>query len=253
MKMITISDVHVRNANDDRYKYLLNFVEHDEVLKSDVIIFLGDIFDVLVGSYNHYIVEYQDFFKKISILSQTKKIYYFQGNHDFHLDKLFKKIEKKFGLKKENFSLIKNEHVFSVNEKKIRISHGDEVNLYDPDYLKFRAMIQSKWTYFIVHYMMSYSCLMKLANKLSDKSKNHYQKDFKLEMTKINFRNSYKQVLSRESSDILICGHSHVIDNCTDEVNGKTLKYFNAGFYPVDKKVIIIDNLNISFLSIEAS
>lgn len=252
MKMVCISDVHVRSASDERYKYLLNFLDCEQVKSSETILFLGDIFDVLVGSFSCYMDEYHDFFSKVSILSHSKKIYYFQGNHDFHLDNLFSKVGKKFDFVKNNFYLIKNEYVFEANGVKFRVSHGDEVNLYDPDYLKFRAMIQSKWAFILVNYMMSYSFLMKIANKLAHRSKNYYQKDFKLEMTRINFRNSYKQVLQREKADILICGHSHVLDSCIDLVNGKTLKYFNAGFYPIDKTIIVINGEQISFSKIES-
>ena len=65
MKLVAISDLHVRSPNDDSYKLLIDFLNHKEVQVATDVCFLGDIFDALIGNHDHYIYLYNDFFKKI--------------------------------------------------------------------------------------------------------------------------------------------------------------------------------------------
>ena len=49
MRISSISDVHVINDQDDRAKVLKSFLTNKKVLNSDYVVFLGDVFDCLVG------------------------------------------------------------------------------------------------------------------------------------------------------------------------------------------------------------
>ena len=56
MRISSISDVHVVNDQDDRAKVLKSFLTNEKVLNSDYVIFLGDVFDCLVGEQEKQLV-----------------------------------------------------------------------------------------------------------------------------------------------------------------------------------------------------
>ena len=90
MKMAIISDVHAKKSNLESYNFLLSFMKDKRVLDSESIFFLGDIFDLMVGNHIEYIDQYSDFFNALaSLLKKKKKVFFFEGNHDFHLRRLF--------------------------------------------------------------------------------------------------------------------------------------------------------------------
>ena len=60
MKISTISDIHV--TKEKNYDYLLSFMNHKRVADSDIIIFLGDIFDLMVGNHQEYINDLKNSF-----------------------------------------------------------------------------------------------------------------------------------------------------------------------------------------------
>ena len=77
MKISTISDIHV--SKDKNYDYLLSFMTNKNVLESDMIIFLGDIFDLMVGSHREYINDFKEFLGLERLLKNKKKNYFYRG------------------------------------------------------------------------------------------------------------------------------------------------------------------------------
>src|SRR5690606_2671583 len=95
MKISAISDVHVKDTNDKAHALLVDFFAHPLVQDSDYILLLGDIFDLMCGPHEEYLRKYQEIFSKMDELQKKgKKIFFFEGNHDVHLEKLFKKLWK---------------------------------------------------------------------------------------------------------------------------------------------------------------
>ena len=93
-------------------KLLLNFIDSKQVDASSYIIFLGDIFDLMVGKQVEYYSLYQDFFDSIKYLvRKKKKVIFIEGNHDFHLGNLFK--DKYPDLKVEVINQVEFKHNFS--------------------------------------------------------------------------------------------------------------------------------------------
>ena len=104
MKFSSISDVHIKNADDcPRLDLFLKFLNSNEVSQSNKIFLLGDIFDIFVGNHEEYIDYYSSIFSKLDELSKSgKSIYYIEGNHDFHLKQLMETFAKKNNLKTNN-------------------------------------------------------------------------------------------------------------------------------------------------------
>lgn len=75
MKISIISDVHIKNSEKHIEKLFLDFLNHDLVQKSDLIVLLGDIFDVFIGTYKEYFDEHKDILYKINEIAGKKKCF----------------------------------------------------------------------------------------------------------------------------------------------------------------------------------
>ncbi len=53
---------------------------------------MGDMFDLLVGSVDYGVKQYQYYIDLIEEIGHKCEVYYFEGNHDFNLSKLFKHV-----------------------------------------------------------------------------------------------------------------------------------------------------------------
>lgn len=54
---------------------------------------MGDMFDLLVGSVHYGVQKYQRYINLIEEIGKKCEVYYFEGNHDFNLSKLFNHVE----------------------------------------------------------------------------------------------------------------------------------------------------------------
>ena len=54
MSFVSISDVHIKDIGDENWLILESFLDHPLTKQAKTIYFLGDIFDLLVGSYEEY-------------------------------------------------------------------------------------------------------------------------------------------------------------------------------------------------------
>jgi len=112
---ILISDCHF---NRQRLEFLefLNLIESKK-LKTQNLFLLGDIFDFLSQEVDYSIEYNRDVIEKIDNLSKEINIYYLEGNHDFHIKRLFPNAKV--------FPRGKQPILLEINNKKIHISHGD--------------------------------------------------------------------------------------------------------------------------------
>ena len=61
MGISVISDIHLRREEGIERAFFKKFAEDPLVRNSQTIIFLGDIFDILFGSYPEYLEQYSFF------------------------------------------------------------------------------------------------------------------------------------------------------------------------------------------------
>ena len=120
MTNFVISDVHVK-WDMKNSEYLKKFLKID-FQPTDRIFLLGDIFDLMVGSYTEYETQYEWFFSRIrQITSQGTSVVYIQGNHDFHIEELL--ISNGITVKKKPFVEI-------INDKKVLLCPSGYTLLY---------------------------------------------------------------------------------------------------------------------------
>ena len=251
MKISTISDIHV--TREKNYDYLLSFMNHESVLDSDLIIFLGDIFDLMVGNHQEYINEFEEFFLQLEkMLRNNKKVIFFEGNHDFHLGGLFKFFIENKNLDKKSFTYIKGGVPLRFKDKSYYFSHGDDIEIGNYFYKIYKFFIRNRILNFLTDRFFTYSFIKDLGRKVSDDSRkrNHkYDSVTFLNKIKVKYRLSVERFFEKKLKgmdvDFIVCGHSHV-EEFYESKQG--FFYLNNGFIPNSKKFLHIDDNKPQFL-----
>jgi UDP-2,3-diacylglucosamine hydrolase len=110
-----ISDAHESDIRDGLYRFLKKI--KSKQIETPQLFFMGDMFDLLVGE-NEYLREKNA--KCIELIEEISKeieVFYFEGNHDFSLESIFKNCEI--------IPIELQPMVFDISDKKIMLSHGD--------------------------------------------------------------------------------------------------------------------------------
>jgi UDP-2,3-diacylglucosamine hydrolase len=238
-KFVVFSDIHLRDPNDDITKLFIKSLKSVPE-GTDTIFLLGDIFDFITVSRKFFIDLWKEFFLTCESLKKKGiRIYFAEGNHDFGFEyfnhTLLKKYFDDFGDVAFQFD--------HATLGKVTLCHGDNI-VCPPFYLKFRAVVKSKYfqkilTFlfpgFFLHFIFS-----KYA-KLSRKRDNYrtIQKEMILNYVEnFLFRNkehmcivssqknenifNQNQTWPNIKTDVLILGHVHV--NMDDHIQRNSKK-----------------------------
>jgi UDP-2,3-diacylglucosamine hydrolase len=242
-KIVAISDIHIKRPSDEGDLLLSEFFSHPLVTSSDFIILLGDIFDLMCGPHEEYLHMYHHHFQKISEFQKSgKKIYFFEGNHDVHLEKLFHKIWKN-----KEVTLSQIPIVESIEGKKYRFSHGDEYDLDNHSYHKYISFIRSTPLKFFANYGMPYWLLTFLGEKASKISRKKGSRSFDINIVRTKFRHGVIEKTKGEF-DFVLGGHSHVRDQFN--LPGTSSIYINNGYALHTKSFIFIEDHVSKFISL---
>ncbi|MES2528451.1 MAG: hypothetical protein V4598_15315 [Bdellovibrionota bacterium] len=241
MKISAISDVHVKAPGDPADILLNKFLDHPEVRSSQHVLLLGDIFDLMTGQHNQYLRDYGHLFRKMDELVKSGvQVHFFEGNHDVNLQKLF----KKFWPKEEVTSQLLPE-IQEWDGKTYYFSHGDEHEIHNQSYQRYKKFINSKPLQFIANYIMPYSVLKFVGERASVRSRKKGSKMFNEDSVREKFREGVSQVTGGKYNFVL-GGHSHVKDEFTMEGGQST--YLNNGYALRSKTFILIHNHVPSFI-----
>jgi UDP-2,3-diacylglucosamine hydrolase len=130
MRKIFIADAHLRSPQDANYRTLIRFLE-TLPRDTDTLYLLGDLFEFWIGNpspvYSHY-REFIDCLK--AVRARGVRIVYFEGNHDFHLDRFFED--------QLQAEVYKAGAVLEIAGQRVYLCHGDQINRQDYRYRVFR-------------------------------------------------------------------------------------------------------------------
>ncbi|MBA2403992.1 MAG: metallophosphoesterase [Bdellovibrionales bacterium] len=239
MKIAAISDVHVKQPHDDADHLLCHFLTNPIVTSCDYILLLGDIFDLMCGPHKAYLEKFGHIFDLLDLLQKKgKKVLFFEGNHDVHLEKLFKLRWPNEELKISQIPMVEN-----IDGKTYYFSHGDEHEVENISYQRYKSLILSSPLKFVANYVMPYSVLNYLGNRASKMSRKRGSKSYNEELIKQNFRNGVAKTTAGKYNFIL-GGHSHVRDVFSVS---ETSTYVNNGYALKSRTFVLIDNHQISF------
>lgn len=138
MRKIFIADAHLRSPEDANYRTLIRFLDTLPP-DTDTLYLLGDVFEFWIGNpkpvYEHY-REIIECLKRVR--GRNVRIVYFEGNHDFHLDRFF--------VEQLQAEVHKAGKVVKIGGQKIYLCHGDQINHEDYRYRAFRLVLHNPIT-----------------------------------------------------------------------------------------------------------
>lgn len=235
MMISSISDLHIRSADDDAAKVLMDFFRHPLVKNSHIIFLLGDIFDLMCGDHPEYLERYNQIFQEIKTKCLSGvEIYYFEGNHDLHLEKVFQRLFKNEDM--SNLKLINGSVTLNINNEKMLFTHGDEYDYDNDSYQTYKKYVTGNFIKFIANYIMPLKLLDYIGIKAANNSRKRGQKKFNEDLVRSKIRRGVE--LLNHGEQVIIGGHSHIKDEY--KFNTSQL-YFNNGF-PLKDKVFLYFN-----------
>jgi UDP-2,3-diacylglucosamine hydrolase len=240
MSVAIISDLHIHGQNSPGQRALESFFSHPLVVSADEIVFLGDVFDLMVGNYIEFLEEQSFFFRQVhQSLQNGKVIKYIEGNHDFHLGELF---ESEFG-SYSNFSYHQSALMLYESGKAIYLCHGDDIEIDNKSYMSYRAIIRSKGVQLLAESkVIAYNFVKSIGESASAKSRARNKEKYGDTKTqnwiKERFRSHALRVLREVGADSIICGHSHVMD----QVDFDQGSYTNNGFPSLSGHFVLIES-----------
>jgi UDP-2,3-diacylglucosamine hydrolase len=237
MKISSISDVHVVNGRDNRAKVLKSFLTHPKVLESDYVIFLGDVFDCLVGEQPEQLNEYKEIFSLVEkvLMNERCSFIFIEGNHDFHIKNI---LSNRF-FKYKNFYYRESGISLDVDNRKIFYCHGDEIEIGNPSYQFFRKIIRQDLVRYFFTSLYSLKKLSFLKKRIGEKSIKYFGEYSKKEESFLRekFRGSAQFISEEFGFDAVVCGHSHI----EDHLSGENFDYINNGFSRVTNKFVFFN------------
>lgn len=239
MKVSAISDVHVKVPHDDADRLLCQFLTHPQVKSSQYVVLLGDIFDLMCGPHAEYLNKFSHIFDLIDQLSKNgTQVLFFEGNHDVHLEGLFKKRWPDLKVRLSQTAVVEE-----IQGMTYYFSHGDEHEIDNLKYQRYKSLILSSPLKFVANYLMPYAVLHYIGERASKRSRKRGSKDYVEETVRDRFRMGVSET-TKGNYNFILGGHSHVKD--VFAINDYST-YVNNGYALKSRTFLLIDNHQISF------
>ncbi len=251
MNYVFISDLHIKRPDDLAARIFREFCLHSHTLHSDKVIFLGDIFDHVVGNHVEYLKKYQFFFEELDkLLALDKEVVFIEGNHDFHIKELFERYLSSNPRYSTNFRYLRKGETLLLGEEKFYYCHGYEVDYFNKYFRRWYRIYSSKWFKFFINYVLTYNIIMKIADWASKDSKRRGQKTFDFNLARVKYIEGAYELIKEKKVDGVIAGHTHI--PCTHKYPTNQW-YFNCGFPIRDKKFLSFRNQKFEMVNLEVS
>jgi len=235
MRLWVFSDLHLQDPQSSLYRSFLKVLDEPQS-EHDAVVFAGDIFDLLVGKSDYFSEKYAEFFERVKSLALKKvRLFYIEGNHDFHLRRQFDGIPVVF----ENESVqLKAQTPSGV--KLIYVAHGDLVDETDTNYLRLRKVFRSLPIRLLVNTVPG-RWVEKTGEALSrSHARKHDDLPENWPAEKLaRLRSAFRGFAREKHSggfDYVILGHCHDLDEIPPF-------YFNMGYPPVHGSFLFYDSL----------
>lgn len=218
---IFIADAHENGENRKDFKRFLQQIESKQI-KTEQLFLMGDMFDFLAGGVKYAMEKYKNEIEIIEKIAQNIEVFYFEGNHDFNLQKVFRHAK--------TLSIKGQPLLFLNSDLKIVLSHGDLFGgFWYGVYTKF---IRSPLTLFLGN-------LIDINGWISRKILQS-QHSKKLCRAIDNFEQKITAKIERyKEGDFIVEGHYH--QNKTFSVKDK--KYTNFASFACKKVYYVFDDL----------
>jgi UDP-2,3-diacylglucosamine hydrolase len=225
---ILIADAHYSNKYPQFYSFL-RAVESGQI-KTGQLVLMGDMFELLFGVIKQ---THKDNTKEIDLLNRLSKkieIIYFEGNHDFGLQKIFPDILI--------FPLKKQPQLAVYKDQRVQLSHGDTKTPIG--YQVYTKLIRNPFVLGCIG-LLDKLCLNCVIKWLKCRGE---EKDpcYKIERFEDIIHKRLKY-LENETLDIVIEGHFH--QNTNFKLYG--FDYINLASFACNQKYFIVQSKDKQF------
>ena len=215
-KAIFIADAHYPNHKKKDFLTLLNGIKNKTIECSQLIL-MGDIFDLLVGNSSYLKNRFKTEIKLLEDIAKNKEVIYLEGNHDFNLSVIFKKVKI--------IKINQQPLIATYDNKKYALSHGDKYNM-SLSYQLYTKIVRNP---FILQILPDYIAI----KKLQQMSSKDICKDIK------NFNKVAQRIAKNYHVDYIVEGHYH---------QGKIINnYISLPSFACNGEVGILNNKKLIF------
>ena len=230
MNRYFISDLHLDESRPKTTRLFQTFIK--QIIKENVndteIYILGDLFESWIG--DDYDNPFHDEIKLLltSMSNSGIKVFFLFGNRDFLIGETF--------LSETGIELLDDPALLTINEKRVLITHGDQMCLDDHDYQNFRAMVRNpKWQQEFLSFPISKR--LKIAGEAKDASKQSKQEKV-IEIMDVNEK-AVAAIFNEHQIDLMIHGHTHRPMKHEIVLDGKAYYRYVLGDWAKDSAIII--------------
>ncbi len=226
MRLFILSDLHIWGPDDPIYMSLIQLLQA-QPKAGDTVVLAGDVFDFFVGDTRILCERYSSFIKCLEHLGEKGiNLHYIEGNHDFHLKKVFNHIPR--------FTLHAEEVPLELDGKRFFVAHGDRVDKHDYKYRMLRTFFRSPVIKGFVAVAPD-EWIEKIGQKSSEASRKKNPRilaDLPREnMTRLRtaYRNYAVEKLM-QGFDYVVMGHCHDLDEMMFKIGERPGQYINVGY-----------------------
>lgn len=219
--------IFIADAHDTQEQaFFFEFLLHVKELKPTQLFLMGDMFDLLVGDVEYGVQKYAHYIKLINELAQKTEVVYFEGNHDFCLQSLFKNVRV--------VPLLEQPLLCTLPDgKRCLLSHGDKFGNFTHRF--FTKIIRNRKVLFILNFLdknFHFFISKKIQNNQRKKNLCRKIGHFKaLVEAKIG---QYKP----SNVDVIAEGHYH--QDCSFKIN--QTQYINFSSFACNRSYFIVQS-----------
>lgn len=197
---VFVSDVHLTEPQSERYGAFLRLLDkvREDSRITDLFL-VGDIFDTWVGDRTLFQDMHSEAILKIRSAALEKNIHYFEGNHDFQLGSMWKRM---------NVEIYPSENNFKIDGKNFLISHGDQLDKEDKPYLRLRWFFRTPLMRFLIKFLPQWVVLWIGSTMSTTEKKGKPTQAQELEFT-VKWKKWTENLRKEKDFDVFICGHHH--------------------------------------------
>jgi UDP-2,3-diacylglucosamine hydrolase len=235
MRVWIFSDLHLTDSSSALYHSFLKTLTVPSQ-PDDVVVFSGDLFDLLVGDSLYFRRKFKGFFEAVEILANRGvQLHYIEGNHDFHIRKLFQT-----AIRFHEEEVVLEDHS-QATPQKIYIAHGDLVDRGDQGYLRLRALLRST-PIRILSGVLPGKWIEAIGNSFSRplEQKAHEVPESGSPEERDRLRSVFRKFAKTKHDSgfaFVVLGHCHDLDSLPPY-------YFNMGYPPVHRQYLFYGPLD---------
>jgi UDP-2,3-diacylglucosamine hydrolase len=217
-KIIILSDLHLWGPEDPLYRALLHFID-SKLESGDKFFIVGDLFDLFIGNKAVFIERYYELISRLRALGERNvEVFYFEGNHDFHLEDIFEDCA--------HVRIYGDTLHYEWDNRKLHFCHGDRINWKDLGYQAFRLLTRNLITQCLIEAAPG-ALIDRIGRTMSKASRGYHMEPN--DKTVRLFRN-YACERIADGYDFVIMGHSHYMDDMRFRVGSHEGQYVNVGY-----------------------